>query len=154
MANAWKHPRGFPFRGAEICRLAILLAGLTTHRAIPAAEPAGIDLDATLRVVAHYSYGDERKGLHDLQQLVLHANSLADSDPQGFRGGLADRMAALLTSLDTTPAAKVFVCGLLADIATERQAAALSGLLTNQPLVAAAALRRSNASPARRLIGR
>jgi HEAT repeat protein len=141
MANAWKQPKGFPFRGAEICRLAILLAGLTAHRASPAAEPAGIDLDAALRVVAHYSYGGERKGLHDLQQLVLYAHSLADNDPQGFRGVLADRMAALLTSPDSAPAAKVFVCGLLADIATERQAAALSGLLTNQPLVAAAALR-------------
>ena len=47
---------------------------------------AGIDLDATFSAVARYRYGDERKPLHALQQLVLYANSLAGNDPQGFRG--------------------------------------------------------------------
>ena len=67
---------------------------------------AGIDLNATFGAVARYRYGDERKPLQALEQLVLYANSLAGNDPQGFRGGLADRMAALLTSPDATPAAK------------------------------------------------
>jgi uncharacterized protein len=102
---------------------------------------AGIDLNATFNAVARYRYGDERKLLHALEQLVLYAHSLAASDPQGFRGGLADRMAALLTSPDATPAAKSFVCGALADIATEKQAAAVSGLLASEQPVADAALR-------------
>ena len=103
---------------------------------------AAIDLNATFGAVARYRYGDERKPLQALEQLVLYAHSLAGNAPQRFRGRLADRMAALLTSPDATPAAKVFVCVQLADIATERQAAAVNGLLTNnQPLVAAAALR-------------
>jgi len=102
---------------------------------------AGIDLNATLSAVARYRYGDERKPLHALQQLVLYAHSLATHDSQGFRGGLADRMAALLTSPDATPAARIFVCGQLADIATEKQAEAINGLLANQPHVADAALR-------------
>ena len=72
---------------------------------------AGIDQDATLSAVARYRYGDERKPLSALQQLVLYANSLAGNDPQGFRDDLADRMAALLSSPEATPAAKCFVCG-------------------------------------------
>jgi HEAT repeat protein len=79
--------------------------------------------------------------LHALQQLARYANSLAGHDPQGVRSGLADRMATLLTSPDATPAAKIFVCGQLADIATEKQAAAVNGLLANQQLAADAALR-------------
>jgi len=110
--------------------------------ATPAAmTAAGIDLNSTLSAVAHYRYGDERKPLHALQQLVLYANSLVGNDPQGFRGDLADRMVTLLTSPDATPAAKSFVCGQLADIATEKQAAAVNGLLANQQPVADAALR-------------
>ena len=99
---------------------------------------ASIDLNATLSAVAHYRSGDERKPLYALQQLVLHANSLPADDR--FRGGLADRMAALLTSPDATPAAKCFVCGQLADIATEKQAAAVNGLLAKEQPVAGAAL--------------
>jgi type 1 glutamine amidotransferase/HEAT repeat protein len=108
--------------------------------ATPAAmTAAGIDLDATLSAVARYRFGDERKPLHALEQLVLHAHSLAGNGR--FRGGLADRMAALLTSPDATPAAKSFVCGQLAEIATEKQAAAVNGLLANPQPVADAALR-------------
>jgi type 1 glutamine amidotransferase/HEAT repeat protein len=108
--------------------------------ATPAAmTAAGIDLDATLSAVARYRFGDERKPLHALEQLVLYAHSLAGNDR--FRGGLADRMAALLTSPDTTPAAKSFVCGQLAEIATEKQAAAVNGLLADPQPVADAALR-------------
>ena len=102
---------------------------------------AGIDLNATLSAVARYQFGDDRKPLAALQQLVLYAHSLAGNDPRGFRGNLADRMAALLTSPDATPAAKSFVCGQLADIATEPQAGTLNALLTNPPPVADAALR-------------
>jgi len=102
---------------------------------------AGIDVNATLRAVARYKFGDERKPLAALQELVFYANSLAGNDPQGFRGVLADRMAALLTSPDATPAAKSFICGQLADIATEKQAVALNGLLADSQHVADAALR-------------
>ena len=101
---------------------------------------AGIDLNATLSAVAHYKFGDERKPLAALQQLVLYANSLAGNDPQGFRGELADRMVALLASPDATPAAKSFVCGQLADIATEKHAAAVNVLVANKRLAADAAL--------------
>lgn len=102
---------------------------------------ANLDLNATFSAVARYRYGDERKPLHALEQLVLYANSLAGDDPRGFRGDLADRMAALLTSADATPAAKALVCAQLANIATEKQAAALNGLLTGEQPVADAALR-------------
>jgi len=161
MGDAWKPPRGLSLRGAVTLGLAISAAGMVALRSTgwaatgqvtlppPAIRPsspsamtaAGIDLNATLGAVARYGYGDERKPLRALQELVLYANSLAGNDPQGFRGDLADRMAALLASPEATPAAKVFVCGQLADIATEKQAAAVNGLLTNQQLVAAAALR-------------
>jgi HEAT repeat protein len=113
-----------------------------TRLSTPAAmTAAGIDLNATFKAVARYDYGGERKPLQALELLVRYAHSLAGDDPQGFRGGLADRMTALLTSLDATPAAKIFVCGQLAEIASEKQAPAVNSLLTNQPLVAAAALR-------------
>ena len=107
----------------------------------PAAMVASaIDMDATFSAVARYKYGDERKPLQALKQLVLYADSLAANDPQRFRGALTDRMVALLTSPDATPAAKAFVCGQLADIATEKDALVLNGLLTNQQPVADAAL--------------
>lgn len=87
-----------------------VLAG--TELGSPSATTAAhLDVNATLDAAARYSYGDDRKALHALQQLVLYANSLAGNDLQGFRGALADRMAALLTSPEATPAAKVFVCG-------------------------------------------
>jgi type 1 glutamine amidotransferase/HEAT repeat protein len=101
---------------------------------------AGLDLNATLSAVARYRYGDERKPLCALQELVRYANSLAGNDPQGFRGGLADRMVVLLASPDATLAGKVFVCGQLADIATEKQAAAVNALLANKQIAADAAL--------------
>ncbi len=101
---------------------------------------AGTDLNTTLSAVARHQYGDERKSLQSLEQLVIYANSLAGNEREGFRANLADRMAARLTSADTTSAAKVFLCRELSEIATEKQAAAISSLLTNQPLVADAAL--------------
>lgn len=101
---------------------------------------AGVDLNATLSAVARYRYGDERKPLRALQELVLYAHSLADNDPQGVRGGLADRLAALLTSPEATPAARIVVCAQLAEIATEKQAAVVNGLLADEPRVAEAAL--------------
>lgn len=102
---------------------------------------AGLDLDATLRAVSSYRFGDERKPLSALRQLVLYANSLAGNDPKGFRGVLADRMVALLASPEATPAAKSFVCEQLPDLATEKHAAAVYGLLASKQLTADAALR-------------
>jgi len=117
-----------------------------------ATKAAGIDPNATFEAVARYRYGDERKPLQTLQQLVLYANSLAGNDPQGFRDSLADRMAALLISSDATPAAKVFVCGQLADIASEKQVAALNGLPPTSSLSRRPLCVRSSEFPARRLI--
>jgi type 1 glutamine amidotransferase len=64
---------------------------------------AGIDQNAMFGAVARYQYGDERKPLQALEQLVLYANSLAGNDPQVFRDSFADRMAALLISPYATP---------------------------------------------------
>src|SRR5512137_1893627 len=41
---------------------------------------AGIDLNATLTAVARYRFGDERKPLAALRQLVVYANSLGGND--------------------------------------------------------------------------
>ena len=113
----------------------------STWPSTPAAmTAAGIDPDSTLSAVARYRFGDERKPLAALQELVGYADSLAGNDPQGFRGDLADRMVALLASPDATPAARSFVCGQLGDIATEKHAAAVYGLLTGKQLAAEAAL--------------
>jgi HEAT repeat protein len=115
-----------------------ILSDLSNPAAVTA---AGSDLNVTLSAVARYRYGDERQPLHALEQLVRHAHGLAGNDPQGFRGDLANRLATLLASPEATPAAKSFVCGQLAEIATEKQAAAITGLLASQPPVADAALR-------------
>jgi HEAT repeat protein len=47
---------------------------------------------------------------------------------------LAERLAALLASPGATPAAKAFVCGQLAVVATEKQAPALAALLADKDL--------------------
>ncbi len=150
--GARKRPRVLRFCGGRMLALAVLLAGLAAERACCAgATAAVIDLDETFAAVARYHYGDERKALHALQQLVVRATSLAGHDQQGFRAALAGRMAALLEAPNATPAAKVYVCGQLAEIATEAEAAALNGLLSNQPIVAAAALRALQRIPGARV---
>jgi len=106
--------------------------------ATPAALAADVDIDATLAAAARYRYGDERKPLHAVQQLVVQANSLAGDAGSAFRARLADRMAVLLTARDATAAAKAFVCGQMADIATEKQAPALAALLADKETADAA----------------
>ncbi len=110
----------------------------TTPTAVTA---AAVDLDATLAAVARYKYGDERKPLQALQTLVIYADSLlptTSDNALAFRRGLADRLAALLTAKDVSPAAKAFVCGQLAAIATEQQAPVLAALLADKETAEAA----------------
>ncbi len=99
-----------------------------------ALEAANVDLDATLEAVARYVEGGERKPLHGLQQLVRYAGSEQSAAASALRGKLAERLAALLASPDATPAAKAFVCGQLAVVATEKQAPVLAALLADQDL--------------------
>ncbi len=54
--------------------------------------------EATFAAVARYRYGDDRKPLAALRQLVVDASSLGSDDARGFRGRLAERMASLLAS--------------------------------------------------------
>jgi len=90
--------------------------------------------EATFAAVARYRYGDDRKPLAALRQLVVDASSLGSDDARGFRGRLAERMASLLASGEATPAAKSFLCAQLAAIGTERQAPALASLLADREL--------------------
>lgn len=116
-----------------------LVIVVTTMRSGSAATAAAeAEVDATLAAAARYQYGGERKPLHALQQLVRYATRLGADDTSGFRGRLADRMAALLTSHDATPAGKNFVCGQLAAIATEKHAGAVAPLLADEETADAA----------------
>ncbi len=104
----------------------------TTPAAMAAAQ---IDVDATLAAVARYRYGDERKPLADLAQLVVYATAhQSDANAVQFRQRLVHGMTAILTSKEATPAAKAFVCRQIAVIGAEQQAAALASLLADREL--------------------
>ena len=137
MAATRHDTRIFAVPGALTLGLAIVATAAMPPAIRPEAQAAmaaaQTDVDATFRAVARYRYGESRKPLHALEQLVLRATSSA-TDARGFRRGLADRMASLLASREATPAAKAFVCGQLALIGTQEQAPALASLLADKEL--------------------
>jgi HEAT repeat protein len=131
MAKATHYATLSSFAIALVVGLSVVLATVgPTKQAV--AATAEIDLDAVFRAVARYRYGDERKPLHALEQLVRQASSLGGGG--SLRRRLADRMASLLSSKEATPAAKAFLCGQLAAIGTEQQVPALVALLADKDL--------------------
>ncbi|MCR4413730.1 MAG: HEAT repeat domain-containing protein, partial [Thermoguttaceae bacterium] len=123
-----------------MARLVAVALGVWAVAIWPAAPGAAaqIDANATFAAVARYRHGDDRKPLHDLEQLVRDAERLAQADPQGVRRGLADRMASFLGAKDATPAGKAAVCRQLAALGTERHASALAALLADREVAPAA----------------
>jgi type 1 glutamine amidotransferase len=100
-----------------------------------AMKALAIDIDATLKAVAGYQYGDERKPLSDLQQLVIYANSVIYvPTAANVRKELAEKIVATLAAPNTTSPAKEFLCQQIAVIGAEDQAPALAALLADKDL--------------------
>ena len=106
-----------------------------TPGAMAAAE---VDADAAFAALAHYRPGDPRQPLYAVEQLVRYAESLAAADASGFRQRLVERLAAVLTSADSSAAARAFACAPFAALAAPDQAAVLASLLTDNEVAPAA----------------
>lgn len=98
-----------------------------------AMEASRIDVEITLKAVAGYQYGGERKPLRDLQQRVIYASSVTD-DPtvSNVRKELAKKIAATLAAPNTSSPAKEFLCKQIAVIGAEDQVPGLAALLADK----------------------
>ncbi len=96
------------------------------------AELAGGDLDADLKAIAKYRFGQSRVGLARIETWVRHAATRAS-----LRKALAAKMSAMLGS-DATPDCKQFLCGQLSLIGSAAEVPILAGLLGDKELSLAA----------------
>jgi type 1 glutamine amidotransferase/HEAT repeat protein len=91
-----------------------------------------VDPDAALQAVANYTYGQERKVLYDVEQLVIAAHTRTDPGAAAARNELAAKIAATLASHATLDAKK-FLCSQISTLAMEKQVPVLASLLAAQP---------------------
>jgi len=91
-----------------------------------------VDPDAALQAVANYTYGQERKVLYDVEQLVIAAHTRTDPGAAAARDELAAKIAATLASHATLDAKK-FLCNQISTLAMETQVPVLASLLAAQP---------------------